>query len=141
MKAAADSILNQTYRNLEVILVDDGSTDRSPQLCDAWAERDSRIQVFHKSNEGLGYARNSGLACSHGDYICFVDSDDLWSPYFLESLYNALKETDADISQCRWEYMHGDELKEAYECGYEDGYEEAMKEVEGRHAYSRMRRY
>ena len=71
-----ESIVNQTYKNLEIILVDDGSPDRCPQMCDAWALRDERIQVIHKSNEGLGMARNSGIDVATGKYIFFLDSDD-----------------------------------------------------------------
>ena len=92
-----ESIVSQSYTELEIILVDDGSTDRSSHLCDTWAERDRRIQVFHKSNEGLGYARNSGLACSHGDYICFVDSDDLLLPTAVEQAVKAAEENGAEL--------------------------------------------
>lgn len=70
------SVVNQTYRNLEIILVDDGSPDNCPAMCDRWAETDSRIRVIHKKNAGLGMARNSGLEISTGKYICFFDSDD-----------------------------------------------------------------
>lgn len=70
------SIVNQTYSNLQIILVDDGSPDRCPQLCDEWAKKDSRIQVIHQENRGLGMARNTGLEQAQGTYICFVDSDD-----------------------------------------------------------------
>ena len=70
------SIVNQTYRNLEIILVDDGSPDRCPEICDAWARKDSRIKVVHKRNAGLGYARNTGIEHATGEYIFFFDSDD-----------------------------------------------------------------
>lgn len=70
------SIVNQTYHRLEIILVDDGSTDTSPKICEDWAKRDNRIKVIHKINAGLGYARNAGIAKATGDYIAFVDSDD-----------------------------------------------------------------
>ena len=65
------SIVNQTYRNLEIILVDDGSPDNCPSMCDRWGEKDSRIKVVHKENAGLGMARNTGIECATGDYICF----------------------------------------------------------------------
>ena len=71
-----NSIVGQTYRNLEIILVDDGSPDGCPEMCDAWRERDSRIKVIHKKNAGLGYARNTGIDNATGEYLCFVDSDD-----------------------------------------------------------------
>lgn len=70
------SIINQSYKELEIILVDDGSPDKCPGMCDAWAEKDRRIVVIHKKNEGLGFARNTGLAAATGEYISFIDSDD-----------------------------------------------------------------
>ena len=109
-----ESLLSQTYENTEIILVDDGSPDNCPALCDAYADKYEKIRVIHQENKGLSGARNTGIDHAKGEYLAFVDSDDKWSPYFLESLYKALKEHDADISQCRWEYMHGDEIKEAY---------------------------
>ena len=71
-----ESIVNQTYTQLQIILVNDGSTDNSAQLCEAWAQKDSRIKVLHKENGGAGYARNFALEYVSGDYVCFVDSDD-----------------------------------------------------------------
>lgn len=71
-----NSIVSQTYKNLEIILVDDGSSDNCPQMCDAWAEKDNRIKVIHKQNAGLGMARNSGMEIATGKYVLFVDSDD-----------------------------------------------------------------
>ena len=71
-----ESVVNQTYKDLQIILVDDGATDHSPQMCDAWAARDSRIRVIHKLNEGLGLTRNAGLDMAEGKYVCFLDSDD-----------------------------------------------------------------
>lgn len=73
---SVSSVLNQTYNNLEVILVDDGSEDSCPEKCDRWAARDARIKVIHKQNQGLGMARNSGIEAASGVYICFFDSDD-----------------------------------------------------------------
>lgn len=93
-----NSIVKQTYTNLEIILVDDGSPDRCPQICDSWMEKDSRIKVIHKANGGLSAARNSGLDISEGDYISFVDSDDYIAPIFIEILLlNALR-NNAQIS-------------------------------------------
>ena len=89
------SLTNQTLRELEIILVDDGSPDRVPEMCDEWAKRDSRIKVIHKSNEGLGHARNSGLETAVGEYVTFVDSDD----YVDEDAYRiAYKEVELDES-------------------------------------------
>ena len=70
------SIVNQTYTNLEILLIDDESPDNCPQICEDWAKKDSRIKVIHKKNAGLGYARNTGIENAHGEYVCFVDSDD-----------------------------------------------------------------
>lgn len=78
-----DSIVNQTYKNLEIILVDDGSPDRCPQMCDDYAEKDRRIKVVHKNNGGLSDARNAGMAVATGEYISFIDGDDYVSDDFL----------------------------------------------------------
>lgn len=75
-----NSIVNQTYQNLEIILVDDGSPDHCPQMCEAWVKKDSRIKVIHKENTGLGMARNTGIDNATGEYICFFDSDDYIHP-------------------------------------------------------------
>lgn len=93
-----NSVINQSYSNLEVILVDDCSPDRSGEMCDEWAEKESRIKVIHKKkNEGLGYARNSGLEVATGDYILFLDSDDFFDLKLCEKALNRLKEENADI--------------------------------------------
>ncbi len=92
-----ESIVNQTYRNLEIIMVDDGSPDSCPALCEEWKRRDSRIQVIHKENGGLALARNSGLEIASGDYVSFVDSDD----YLVTDLFSLaaceLEKSKADI--------------------------------------------
>ena len=80
------SIVDQTHTNLEIILVDDGSPDNCPAMCDAWAEKDSRIKTIHTENGGSAKARNTGLALSSGNYIGFVDSDDFILPEMYESL-------------------------------------------------------
>ncbi len=95
-----DSIINQTYKNLEIILVDDGSTDRSGQKCDEWAKIDSRIKVLHKQNGGLSDARNYGIKEANGVYIGFVDSDDYVDLEMYDILLSNLKKFDADISVC-----------------------------------------
>lgn len=82
-----NSIVNQTYRDLEIFLIDDGSPDRCSQICDEWAEKDSRIRVFHKTNEGQGIARNVGISNANGEYICFFDSDDYIAPRTIEKAY------------------------------------------------------
>jgi glycosyltransferase involved in cell wall biosynthesis len=95
-----DSIRNQTYSNLEIILVDDGSPDHCPELCDEYARKDSRIRVIHKPNGGLSDARNAGIEVAKGNYICFVDSDDYVADNMLDRLYLALKEQKAEMSLC-----------------------------------------
>lgn len=84
------SIVNQTYKNLEIILVDDGSPDGCPKMCDDWAKRDDRIKVIHKENAGLGMARNTGIKNAKGDYICFFDSDDYISEDTIELCVNEI---------------------------------------------------
>jgi len=98
MDKCVDSIVNQTYKNLEIILVDDGSPDNCPKLCDEWAKKDERIKVIHKENGGLSDARNSGLDICTGDYLMFVDSDDYLDTTICEKLLNLLKSHDADFS-------------------------------------------
>lgn len=92
------SILSQTYKNIEVILVDDGSCDKSGEICDRLAKEDSRIRVIHKQNGGLSSARNAGIDASLGAYIGFVDSDDYISSVMIEKLYSAVRDTDSQIA-------------------------------------------
>lgn len=103
LKRAVDSVLCQTYRNLEIILVDDGSTDACPSICDAYAAKEARVRVIHKENGGLSDARNAGLDIAGGDYIAFLDSDDYYAPFFIEVLYEQLQKTDAQVALCRYE--------------------------------------
>lgn len=102
------SIVVQTYENLEIILVDDGSPDKCPAMCDAWAEKDSRIKVIHKENGGLSDARNAGLAVATGEYISFIDSDDYIAPEFVAELHEAMLHTGADIAECATAYVDED---------------------------------
>ena len=94
------SIVDQTYRNLEIILVDDGSPDQCGAICDTWAEKDARIKVIHKPNGGLSDARNAGLDIAVGEYVAFVDSDDYIDPVMYEELYRTIKEYNADLCVC-----------------------------------------
>lgn len=106
----------QTYKNLEIILVDDGSPDNCPQFCDAYAKKDSRIKVIHKKNGGLSDARNAGMKVATGEYISFIDSDDYVSNDFIETLYNAILSENSDIVECSvvkfYEDEHFDEYKD-----------------------------
>ena len=99
-----NSILKQTYQNLEIILIDDGSTDDSPGICDTYALKDNRIKVIHQQNQGAAVARNTGLENATGEYIVFVDSDDFINEKMIEKLYIALKQTDSDLSICNFKY-------------------------------------
>ncbi len=101
------SILAQTYTNLEVILVDDGSPDNCPAICDEWARKDSRVKVIHTPNNGVGAARNAGLDVAQGDLVAFVDSDDYLYPNMYQRLYELMTENNADLSMC--EYTRVDE--------------------------------
>ena len=92
-----DSVRKQSYPNLEIILVDDGSPDRCPQICEEYKALDERIKVIHKENGGLGFARNSGLDVATGKYVTFLDSDDWISLDHIENLYRAAKNTNADM--------------------------------------------
>ena len=102
LHACVDSVLAQTYQNLEVILVDDGSPDGSGAICDEYAARDSRVRVIHhQKNEGVCAAKNAGLNAATGAYIGFVDADDYIDPDMYRSLYERLQTTGADLAQCR----------------------------------------
>lgn len=106
------SILNQTYRNLEIILVDDGSPDNCPQMCDAYAKQDSRIKVIHKENGGLSDARNYGLDIAQGHYISFVDADDYIHPQMYEIMLGIAVDQQADIVISDWQRVNeGEEPK------------------------------
>ena len=94
------SIVDQTYRNLEIILVDDGSPDNCPAMCDAWAKKDNRIKVIHKKNGGLSDARNAGMAIATGELMGFIDSDDYISPEMYQLLYEHMKADGSDIAAC-----------------------------------------
>lgn len=95
-----DSIINQSYTDLEIILVDDGSTDGCSEICDSYAEKDNRIKVIHQKNQGLSAARNTGLEHMRGDYLTFVDSDDYLMPSAVERMYTLAKSYEADMVAC-----------------------------------------
>lgn len=100
------SICSQTYKKLEIILVDDGSSDNSSVLCDEIAKKDSRIIVIHKKNGGLSEARNTGIERAAGKYLVFVDGDDYISRFMIEKLYHAIRLCDAELSICNFEYVY-----------------------------------
>ena len=118
------SIIGQTYRNLEIILVDDGSPDGCPEMCDAYAKQDERIRVVHKPNGGLSDARNAGLAVAKGEYVGFVDSDDCVELNMYDTLLAKIEEYHADIISCKFaNYIDGrvepSDIKTLQ--GYEEG--------------------
>ncbi len=98
-----DSLLNQTYRNLEIVIIDDGSTDDTGKICDAYAEKDNRIKVYHLPNQGVAKARNAALDVFTGDYVMFVDGDDWIDSDMVEVLYNSLQEHHADMAVCGYQ--------------------------------------
>lgn len=100
------TLLNQTLHDIEIILVDDGSPDKCPDLCDEYANKDNRVKVIHKINGGLGYARNSGIEIATGEYIAFVDSDDYVEKNTYEILYNNSKKCGADITLCGYKRIN-----------------------------------
>lgn len=98
LRPCVECVLSQSHKNLQVILVDDGSTDSSGSICDGYAASDSRVQVIHKQNGGLSDARNAGLHTAIGDYVLFLDSDDRWNDeFFVEHLIQRAEETSADV--------------------------------------------
>ena len=114
-----DSVVKQSYGNLDIILVNDGSVDGTAELCEKWAGLDSRIRVVHQENGGLSHARNVGISMAKGRYISFVDADDRIDLSMIEILYDLLVKYDAQISACLWENLYEDSIiipqKEVYE--------------------------
>ena len=108
LRRCLDSVIAQTYQNLEIICVDDGSVDESGKICDQYAVRDARIKVIHQENQGLSAARNRGLDAAEGEYIAFVDSDD----YILEDMYKKMLDMllnyNVDLCVCQWQYEFSD---------------------------------
>ena len=111
LKQGIESAINQTYTNLEIILVDDGSTDLSPQICEEYSKMDKRIKVIHKENGGLSSARNAGLDVATGKYIMFLDADDTFEPNACEVLYKEIEKTDADFVVGNYIHMTHDGVK------------------------------
>lgn len=111
LEACLDSVLNQTYQNFEIILVNDGSGDRSGEICDRYAARDSRIRVIHQENHGVSHARNQGLQLITGDAVSFIDSDDTLEPNMYELLVKVMQEHDADIAHCGYKHIVRDEIR------------------------------
>jgi glycosyltransferase involved in cell wall biosynthesis len=102
LKRCINSIIEQSYANIEIILVDDGSTDGSPEICDSYAKTDSRIRVLHKENGGLSSARNAGVDIMRGEYVLFIDSDDYIDKDMISKLYLVAQDKEADIATCQF---------------------------------------
>ncbi len=111
-----NSLINQTYRNLEIILVDDGSTDGTDVICDKLAESDSRIKVLHKANGGVSSARNTGIEAAGGEFITFVDADDYAAPDHIESLLGLINQSGCDVAVCSFISEHEDKCSEPVVC-------------------------
>lgn len=108
------SICGQTFDELEIILVDDGATDRSGEICDNWAQKDFRIRVIHKANGGLSDARNAGIEAAAGNWLMFVDSDDTIAPHTIERLYRAAVEHGCEIAVCNIVRIYDDDTTELF---------------------------
>ncbi|MBO5631554.1 MAG: glycosyltransferase, partial [Aeriscardovia sp.] len=108
LQKCLDSVLCQTYKNIEVILVDDGSTDRSAAICDDFHQRDQRVKVFHRENMGASLARKFGLSVANGQFIQFVDSDDWIKPFMTEKLICSAEKNDSSIAWCDVEMVEKD---------------------------------
>ncbi|WP_051545390.1 glycosyltransferase family 2 protein [Butyrivibrio sp. MC2021] len=119
LDACVDSICSQTYDNLEIILVDDGSTDSTGALCDSWKEKDSRIRVIHQENRGLSGARNAGIRAAKGEYLSFIDSDDIIAPDYVEVLYSCICEGHVTMAQGRSNNFHDPAETETFQSTYE----------------------
>ena len=115
-----DSIISQTYSNIEIILVDDGSPDNCPKICDDYKKKDSRVVVVHKENGGLSDARNAGIKVMNGKYVTFIDSDDYVEKDYVEFLYNLIEKYNVKMSICSYKaiYDTGTILTQANDCEY-----------------------
>lgn len=132
LEKCVNSILKQTYVNLEIILVDDGSPDKCPEICDMLEKRDDRIKVVHQQNGGLSKARNAGIDMAKGAYLVFVDSDDTVEYELIEKLYKCLKKYDCKMAACGRKYIFEDgkiicRVSEGIDTVYE--FEDAIKEM------------
>ena len=112
-----DSILNQTYKEIELILIDDGSTDSTDEICRDYAAQDKRVRFFQQCNKGVAAARNRGMDESRGEYIAFIDASDYVEPDYIEKLYLACHHNHCNLSMCNYAEVIGDEIKSANKGG------------------------
>ncbi len=113
LRESLDSAINQTYKNLEIILVDDGSTDESGIICDEYAKLDTRIKVIHQKNQGLSAARNTGLDIMKGSIVSFLDSDDAFYPDTIKTMVETMQNQNSDIVSCNYEVFETEEFMDA----------------------------
>ena len=123
LRKCLDSISAQTYKNIEVILVDDGSPDKSGSIAEEYAQKDSRFKVIHKSNGGLSDARNTAIPLANGEYLTFIDSDDWISPYYIENLYHAITKENSDLAFSWFENVFVDKAIQSVSTNVLQGYE------------------
>ena len=107
LEKCIESIISQTYKNLQIILIDDGSNDKSGKICNKYAEKDKRVVVIHKENAGVSEARNTGLDNAKGEWITFVDADDWIEEEYCQRLYNLVIETNSDVALCGYNRVVG----------------------------------
>ena len=131
---AIESVINQSYRELEIVLVDDGSPDQCGAICDTYAETDDRVRVIHKKNGGVSSARNCGLEAVTGDYIFFVDSDDTLKNNAIEVLFQTAQKTNADITICSCRHVK-ENNKGSANC---DAVQRCLKTVESSEAVKNL---
>lgn len=117
-----ESIVNQTYKNLEIILVDDGSPDNCPKMCDDWSKRDKRIKVIHKENSGVSSARNIGIDNSNGSFISFVDADDYVEEEYIELMYEVMIKKNSNYVCCGYKKIYSSRIEEINYNGEIKGY-------------------
>ena len=135
LEKCIESVRDQTYQDIEIILVDDGSPDNCGAVCDRYQKMDERVKVLHKENGGLSDARNKGLDIATGEYVLFVDSDDFIHPNMIELLYYSLQETDADISVCGFKTV-GEKDRISFDSGVKQGKREIF---EGQEVMNQLR--
>ena len=134
LERCLESIIHQTYRHLEIILIDDGSSDNSGKICDEYANKDERIKAIHQKNGGASAARNTGVAAATGDYIAFIDADDYITEDYIDYLYNLIIENNADISSCGYEQVSGQPVAKSSASNIKvlSGYDAAMDFIRGK---------
>lgn len=132
MGRAVESVFQQSFRDMEIILVDDGSRDGTPALCDAYARKDERVKVIHQKNGGLSAARNAGMAIAAGEYMAFLDSDDYLRPDAYEKMFAAMERCGADCACCGYTHAFDDgELGATVAAPFRDGFHDAEEIMQG----------